>query len=69
MRTAVVVGAVALVALVGGGAAMATQDSDSACDRYAAAAERDDYASFEAQQREQAVTLAECMEQKDKSAL
>ena len=68
MRTAVVVGAVALVALVGG-AAMATQDSDSACDRYAAAVERDDYASFEEQQREQAVTLAECMEEKDKSAL
>lgn len=67
MRTPVVVGVAAAVALVGG-VALAVQNGESACERYEAAVERDDYPSFEEQQREQATTLAECMAEKDQSA-
>lgn len=60
MRTGLVVGAAALV-ILGGGVALAVQNDETACERYRVAAERQDYASFEEAQREQATTLAECM--------
>ena len=47
--------------ILGGGVALAVQEDETACERFRAAAERQDYASFEEAQREQATTLAECM--------
>ncbi len=67
MRTRLVVGVVAAVAL-GGGVALAVQEDATACERYESAAEREDYSSFEAQQRAQAEALAECMAEQDESA-
>lgn len=61
MRTRLVVGALALVILGGGIALAAVQENETACERYRAAAERQDYTSFEEAQREQAKALAECM--------
>lgn len=61
MRPARVAIGAALLVVVGGGVALAVQQSDSACERYKAAAERTDYASFEQEQTAQAQALAECM--------
>lgn len=68
MRTPVVVGVLSFVVLVGGGVALAAQAGTSACERYEVAVERDDYPSFEEQQREQATTLAECVAEEDQGA-
>ena len=60
-------GVVPLVGL-GGGVALAVQADATACERYVVAVERDDFSSFEAQQRAQAEALDACMAEENRSA-